>query len=172
MGLLSGRQLQRFFVQWMQTCHERSEGTLVAIDGKTLRATTDKRIKSSAIHMVSAFCAANRVVLGQVKTDDKSNEITAIPGLLKLLELKGCLVSIDAMGCQRKIAEQIVKRDADYLLAVKGNQGKLEQAFSDWYSPMMFRCGEEKGMIMIDTTRPRNQVTGEKKPDCVLPART
>lgn len=79
MGLLSGRQLQRFFVQWMQTCHERSEGTLVAIDCKTLRATTDKRIKNSAIHMVSAFCAANRVVLGQVKTDDKSNEITAIP---------------------------------------------------------------------------------------------
>lgn len=144
MGLLSGRQLQRFFVQWMQTCHERSEGTLVAIDGKTLRGAADKRIKNSAIHMVSAFCAANRVVLGQVKTDDKSNEITAIPELLKLLELKGCLVSIDAMGCQRKIAEQIVKRDADYLLAVKGNQGKLEQAFSDWYSPMMFKCGEER----------------------------
>ncbi|SIQ14014.1 Predicted transposase YbfD/YdcC associated with H repeats [Aeromonas sp. RU39B] len=144
MGLLSGRQLQRFFVQWMQTCHERSEGTLVAIDGKMLRVMADKRIKNSAIHMVSAFCAANRVVLGQVKIDDKSNEITAIPELLKLLELKGCLVSIDAMGCQRKIAEQIVKRDADYLLAVKGNQGKLEQAFSDWYSPMMFKCGEER----------------------------
>lgn len=78
----------------MQTCHERSEGTLVAIDGKTLRGTADKRIKNSAIHMVSAFCAANRVVLGQVKIDDKSNEITAIPELLKLLELKRVVWSV------------------------------------------------------------------------------
>lgn len=144
MGLLSGQQLQRFFVQWMQTCHEMSDGTLVAIDGKTLRGTADKRIKNSAIHMVSAFCAANRVVLGQVKTEAKSNEITAIPALLNLLELKGCLVSIDAMGCQRKIAKQIVEKGADYLLAVKGNQGKLEQAFDAWYSPQMFKSGMEE----------------------------
>lgn len=94
--------------------------------------------------MVSAFYVANRMVLGQVKIDDKSNEITAISELLKSLELKGFLVSIDVMGCQRKIAEQIVKRDADYLLAVKGNQGKLEQAFSDWYSPRMFKSGGER----------------------------
>ena len=94
-------------------------GALVAIDGKTLRGTADKRIKNSAIYMVSAFYVANRMVLGQVKIDDKSNELTAIPELLKLLELKGCLVSIDAMGCQSKIAEQIVKKDADCLQAVK-----------------------------------------------------
>lgn len=141
MGLLSGRQLQRFFVQWMQSCHEKSDGTLVAIDGKTLRGTADKNVKNSAIHMVSAFCSANRVVLGQVKTEAKSNEITAIPELLALLELKGCLVSIDAMGCQRKIAQKIVQKGADYLLAVKGNQGKLEEAFDNWCSPAMFKDG-------------------------------
>lgn len=141
MGLLSGRQLQRFFVKWMQSCHEKSDGMLVAIDGKILRGSAGKYVKNSAIHLVSAFCAANRVVLGQVKTEAKSNEITAIPELLTLLELKGCLVSIGAMGCQRKIAKQIVQKGADYLLAVKGNQGKLEQAFDNWYSPMIFKCG-------------------------------
>jgi predicted transposase YbfD/YdcC len=105
MGLLSGRQLQRFFVQWMQTCHERSERTLVAIDGKTLRATADKRIKNSAIHMVnmvSAFCAAKRVVLGQVKTDDKSNEITAIPELLNLIGIEGLFSQYRCNGLPAK----------------------------------------------------------------------
>ena len=75
--------------------------------------------------MVSAFSAANKVVLGQIKTSEKSNEITAIPKLLELLELKGCLIIIDAMGCQREIADKIVHQEADYLLAVKDNQGKL-----------------------------------------------
>lgn len=78
------------------------------------------------------------MVLGQVKTSEKSNEITAIPELLQLLELKGCLVTLDAMGCQRKIAQTILDKEADYLLAVKGNQGKLAEAFDAWYTPTMW----------------------------------
>ena len=88
---------------------------MVAIDGKSLRGTYDKTKRDTAIHMVSAFCAGNQVVLGQLKTSEKSNEITAIPELLQLLELKGCLVTLDAMGCQHKIAQAILKKKADYL---------------------------------------------------------
>ena len=84
--------------------------------------------------MVSAFAAANNVVLGQIKTDQKSNEITAIPALIDLLDLRGCLVTLDAMGCQRDIAKKIVDKGADYLLAVKGNQGKLHDAFENHFS--------------------------------------
>ena len=104
------------------------------IDGKTARRSYDKGKDKGAIHMVSAFAAANELVLGQIKINDKSNEITAIPELLELLEIRGCLVTIDAMGCQRDIACKIVDQDADYLLAVKGNQGKLHEAFKNHFS--------------------------------------
>ena len=103
----------------MQATSKRTNGELVAIDGKTLRSSYDRNSRQSTIHMVSAFAAQNRLVLGQVKTDAKSNEITAIPELLALLDIKGCLVSIDAMGCQTEIASTIVEGGGDYLLAVK-----------------------------------------------------
>lgn len=138
MGMISGKQLQTLFCQWMKNCHTLTAGSVVAIDGKSLRATYDKSKRDSVIHMVSAFCAQNSMVLGQIKTATKSNEITAIPDLLQLLELKGCLVTLDAMGCQHKIAQEIIKKKADYLLAVKGNQGKLADAFDNWYSPEMW----------------------------------
>ncbi len=118
----------------MNACHKVSQGDVIAIDGKTLRRSYDKSKKRDAIHRVSAFSAANNVVLGQLKTEEKSNEITAIPELLKLLEIKGCLVTLDAMGCQRDIARAIVEKEVDYLLAVKGNQGKLEKAFDHHFS--------------------------------------
>ena len=138
MGMLSGKQLQKLFITWMQDCHTLTEGSVVAIDGKSLRGTYDKSKRDNVIHMVSAFSAENQVVLGQLKTATKSNEITAIPELLQLLELKGCIVTLDAMGCQRKIAQEIIRKKADYLLAVKGNQGKLADAFDNWYSPAMW----------------------------------
>lgn len=138
MGMISGKQLQTLFSKWMKDCHTLTAGSVVAIDGKSLRGTYDKSKRNSVIHMVSAFSAENQMVLGQLKTADKSNEITAIPKLLQLLELKGCLVTLDAMGCQRKIAQSIIKKKADYLLAVKGNQGKLADAFDNWYSPAMW----------------------------------
>jgi predicted transposase YbfD/YdcC len=112
MNLISAKQLQKSFAAWMKDCHEATGGDVVAIDGKTIRGTYNKNKRSGVIHMVSAFSAENQVVLGQVKTAEKSNEITAIPELLKLLELRGCLVSIDAMGCQKDIAQQIVDKGA------------------------------------------------------------
>ena len=98
-------------------------GQVIAIDGKVLRRSHDKGIGKAAIDMVSAWATANRLVLGQVKVDEKSNEITAIPQLLEALEVSGCIVTIDAMGCQTDIAEQIMDRQADYVLALKENQG-------------------------------------------------
>jgi len=106
--LLDPVQFQSCFLRWMQAVAEVTAGEVVAIDGKTLRRSFEKGTAKRAIHMVSAWATENGVVLGQRKVDTKSNEITAIPALLQLLALKGCIVTIDAMGCQRAIAEKIV----------------------------------------------------------------
>lgn len=111
-------QLQRSFISWMQKVHTLTKGEVVAIDGKTLRSSYNRENRQSAIHMVSAFATGNGVVMGQIKADTKSNEITAIPELLHLLDIKGCLIIIDAMGCQKTIAKTIINKGADYLLAV------------------------------------------------------
>ena len=100
---------------------------VIAIDGKTMRGTNGKKDFKAAIHMVSAFAARERLVLAQIKVDAKSNEIVAIPALLDLLSIEGAIVTIDAMGCQRDIAEKIVAKKADYILALKGNQGTLRE---------------------------------------------
>ena len=106
----------------------------MAIDGKTLRRSFDAASSKSAIHMVSAWATANHISLGQVVVDEKSNEITAIPKLLEILEISGCLVTIDAMGCQTEIAQAIVDAKADYVLAVKDNQPTLHEGI-DWILP-------------------------------------
>jgi predicted transposase YbfD/YdcC len=133
-ALLDPDAFQRCFIHWVQAVHETVQG-VVAIDGKTARRSHDHGKGKKALHLVSAWATENGVALGHVKTDDKSNEITAIPELLKLLQLKGCLVTIDAMGCQRDIAQAILDAGADYLLAVKGNQETLcedvEQEFKE-----------------------------------------
>ncbi|HCB4956206.1 ISAs1 family transposase [Salmonella enterica] len=123
------KKFQECFVKWMQDCHAVTDGKVIAVDGKTVRRSYDKSKRKGAIHMVSAFSTANSVVMGQVKTNEKSNEITAIPELLNMLDIKDKLITIDAMGCQKDIAELICKKEGDYLLAVKGNQGKLYNAF-------------------------------------------
>lgn len=123
-SLLSPEAFQESFISWVRSLTGVFEG-LVAIDGKTLRRSHDRRSGKAAIHMVSAWASENSFVLGQVKTEEKSNEITAIPELLRALSLKGCLVTIDAMGCQKAIAKQIVEQGGDYLLALKGNQSNL-----------------------------------------------
>lgn len=130
---LCPEQLQRCFINWMAAVEGATEGKIVAIDGKTLRHSYDKKKRKAAIHMVSAFAAENGVVLGQRKTMDKSNEITAIPALLDFLDVKGCIVTIDAMGCQEKIVEKIVAKEADYVLAVKGNQKQLHEEIIDFF---------------------------------------
>ena len=122
---LDPEQMQSCFVSWVNAISQLLEAEVVGIDGKTLRHSYDKSAGIAAIHMVSAWASANRLVLGQRKVDDKSNEITAIPALLSVLEISGCIVTIDAMGCQREIASAIVARGADYVLALKGNQGGL-----------------------------------------------
>ena len=140
---LEPEQLQQCFLKWIQSISQITFGEIVAIDGKTLRHSYDKSKSKPAIHMVSAWATANRLVLGQVKVDEKSNEITAIPKLLKVLSLKGCIVTIDAMGCQKEIVKQIVAQDADYVITLKKNQGNLysrvENLFTK-YSSSRFSC--------------------------------
>ena len=131
---LNAKIFQECFLSWVHSVVEVVDGEVIPIDGKTLRRSHDSSSGKSAIHMVSAWAASNRLVLGQVKTNEKSNEITAIPELLKLLEIKGCIVTIDAMGCQKKIAEQIVQHGGDYVLGLKGNQGSLLKAVETVFS--------------------------------------
>jgi len=133
--LLDPVQFQACFVSWMQAVVAATAGEVVAIDGKALRRSFAQGTAKRAIHMVSAWATANGVVLGQRKVDAKSNEITAIPELLDLLALKGCIVTIDAMGCQRAIAQKIVEQGADYVLALKGNQPTLEQVVEGFLVP-------------------------------------
>jgi predicted transposase YbfD/YdcC len=122
---LDVEQFQTCFIAWIASIQELTAGEVIAVDGKQLRRSHDAAAGKAAIHMVSAWATANGLVLGQRKVDEKSNEITAIPELLEKLEIRGCLVTIDAMGCQTKIAETIVDKGADYLLALKENHGLL-----------------------------------------------
>ena len=122
---LDPEQFQACFLRWIAAVSEVTNGQVIAIDGKVLRRSQDRRNDKAAIDRVSAWAAANRLVLGQVKVAEKSNEITAIPQLLEALEIAGCIVTIDAMGCQTDITEKIVEREADYVLGLKENQGHL-----------------------------------------------
>lgn len=126
-------QFEACFHSWIQAVFELTEGQVVAIDGKRVRRSHDRRNGKSAIHLVSAWATANHLVLGQVKVDEKSNEITAIPELLELLVLNNCIVTIDAMGCQREIAEKIIDAEADYVLMVKDNQSHLLEDISFYF---------------------------------------
>lgn len=121
-------EFETCFFNWVADVVKLTNGEVVAIDGKRVRGSYDSASGRSAIHMVSAWAQENSVVLGQVKVDDKSNEITAIPKLLELLDLRGCIVTMDAMGCQTEIAEKIVEQKADFLLGLKGNQGNSLEA--------------------------------------------
>ncbi|HEY2761747.1 MAG TPA: ISAs1 family transposase [Pirellulales bacterium] len=127
-------EFEKCLLRWTTALHEVTGGQVIAIDGKTLRRSFDRAAGKSAIHMVSAWATANHISLGQVVVDGKSNEITAIPKLLEILELSGSIVTLDAMGCQKEIAQKIVDQRADYVLAVKDNQPKLCQAIADFFS--------------------------------------
>jgi len=119
------KHFQSCFLRWIHEICQLTSGEIVPIDGKTLRHSYDSELGQSAIHMVSAWAATNRMVLGQVKVSEKSNEITAIPELLDVLDIADCIVTIDALGCQKEIAARIVEKDADYVLALKSNQEHL-----------------------------------------------
>lgn len=115
-------QFQHCFLTWVQSAVTMTDGAVIACDGTTVRRAHDRDAGKAAVHMVSAWASAHRLLLGQRAVEEKSNEITALPALLNLLMLKGCIVTIDAMGCQTAIARTIIDREADYVLALKENQ--------------------------------------------------
>jgi predicted transposase YbfD/YdcC len=126
-GRLAPDQFQTCFTNWILSVSELTKGQVIAIDGKTLRRSHDKTLGKGAIVMVSAWATANRLVLGQVKVDDKSNEIKAVPELLRALDISGCIVTTDAMGCQKEIAALVVEGKGDYVLALKDNHPLLSE---------------------------------------------
>ena len=131
LSLLKPAAFQECFQRWIGECllgNADGSHRTIAIDGKTMRRSHNHAAGLGPLHMVSAFASEHGIALGQIATEEKSNEITAIPKLLKALALEGCIVTIDAMGCQKAIAEQIIEQDGDYLLALKGNQERLSEA--------------------------------------------
>jgi predicted transposase YbfD/YdcC len=138
-ALLDPDEFRKGFLSWIRAIQKLTRRQVIALDGKKLRRSHDHRLGKKAIAMVSAWATANHLVLGQVQVRSKSNEITAIPELLRWLEVSGCIITIDAIGCQPKIAAKIVKKDADYVLAVKQNQGQLFEDVKDLFAG----CQEE-----------------------------
>lgn len=130
---LDARAFQQHFNRWVKQVFTVTKGDIIAIDGKTIRRSYDRATDQEAIHVVSAWAQQHGLVLGQLKTAAKSNEITAVPELLEQLYVKGCIVTLDAMGCQKDIARRIVERGADYVLPVKANQGRLQTDLQDWF---------------------------------------
>jgi predicted transposase YbfD/YdcC len=132
---LNPQQFHQCFLNWIKSISQITLGEVIALDGKSLRHSSEKKAGLQPINMVSAWATKNRLVLGQLKVDKKSNEITAIPELLKVIEVAGCIVTIDAMGCQQEIVKLITEQDADYIITLKKNQVQLyknvEQLFKE-----------------------------------------
>lgn len=138
-SLIDPKQLELCFQRWMAALASVSQGDLIAIDGKTIRRSFDKANDKAAIHLVSAWCETNRLVLGQLATDEKSNEIKAIPALLAMLKMEGAVITIDAMGCQKDIAQTIVKKKGHYVLQVKKNQPGLHDRIKETFDELTGR---------------------------------
>jgi len=149
---LKPEELQSCFISWMQAVHQVTNGELLNVDGKTLPGAKERGNNRSLIHMVSVWSATNHLVLGQRKVDEKSNEITAIPELLRLLEIRGCLVSIDAMGCQTEIAKTIISQGADYVLALKANQGNLHEDVVQLFNSSLVLSDSNNVLNQFSTT--------------------
>lgn len=130
---MNSATFQACFTRWVSTVCDSLVGQVVAIDGKTMCGSHERRLGKKAIHMVSAFASTQGITLGQLKTAEKSNEITAIPELIAMLDLKGSIVTIDSMGCQTEIAKAITEQGADYVLALKGNHGKLHEQVGEFF---------------------------------------
>ncbi len=147
---LDPEQFQACFARWMETVASVLPTQVIALDGKTVRGSHDRATGKAAIHLVSAWASANRLILAQVKVDDKSNEITAIPELLRALAIDGCIVTIDAMGCQRTIAQQIIDAGGDYVLALKENQETLYHDVVDLFAQAQAGTIDE---LVVDASR-------------------
>ena len=159
-GLLDRQQFAACLFRWTQAIHEATGGKLIAIDGKALRRSFARKSRKAMLHLVTAWSSENGLTLGQVACQEKSNEITAIPELLKLLSLKGCTVTIDAMGCQKDIAEQIRERNGHYVLALKGNQSGLQEDMQ-----ALFEEGMEKDFEGIQHDVYETAETGHGRTD-------
>jgi predicted transposase YbfD/YdcC len=140
---INPQELEQCFFDWVSSLVETVSG-VIAIDGKTMRRSYDKKKGIKPLHMVSAWASENRLVLAQLATEKKSNEITAIPELLKILDLKDCIVTIDAMGLQKKIVKQIVEQNGDYAIALKKNQGTFYKKVSE-----TFEVAKKEGFTQI-----------------------
>ena len=155
--VLNPRQFERHFISWVQGLKdEQIMERVISIDGKTVRGSNDSFHNRSPLHSVHAWSVENGICLGQLSCGEKTNEITVIPQLLDLLDIKGSIITIDAMGTQRAIAEKIVEKGGDYILAVKGNQGGLEEevhALCEQSRPVSDSCQVEKGHGRIETRR-------------------
>ena len=126
-SMLNPKEFERFFIEWTKQATNLTAGELISIDGKTLRGSHDRHRGKEAIHLVNAWADANSMVIGQLQSEGKKNEIKTIPKLIDLLAVQGCVISIDAMGCQKEIAKKIISEKADYILAVKDNQPSLNK---------------------------------------------
>lgn len=140
---LDPQAFQECFMRWMQCVREKTGGDVVSVDGKTLRNSFDQASGKAAIHMVSAWSAANQCVLGQTQVDAKSNEITAVPRLLELLDISGCIITMDAMGCQKEHAKLIQEKKGDYVFALKGNQGIFHEEVKTFFEDAMSLAFED-----------------------------
>ena len=132
--LLNADQFQQRFMRWVESHFSVSTGQVIAVDGKTVRGSRDKFRGQEAIHLVSAWASESGVLLGQHKVETKSNEITAVPELLKLLFIKGCIVTVDALNCQKTFAQTVIDQQADYVFALKANHPQLHQDVVDWFA--------------------------------------
>lgn len=157
--LLSPEKFSAVFLSWTQSLRRAVGAEVVALDGKTVRRSFDSAKGQSAIHLVSAWASANGLVLGQIKVDDKSNEITAVPELLRALELAGCIVTMDALNCQKTIAKEIKEADADYALSLKGNHETahdeiktfLDAAIAEAFAPKLPGAKRSAGAATLAT---------------------
>ncbi len=154
-AVLDAEHFQTCFVDWVQAVERVTKGQVVAIDGKMLRRSHDRGLGQEALHMVSAWASGSGLVLGQIKVDDKSNEIPAVPELLEMLKLEGCIVTLDALHCQTQTVEAILEKKADYVLPVKENQPRLLEALQG-----LFDDAKEMRWVECDSFRTENQGHG------------
>lgn len=138
-SLLETKEFQEFFLGWIRKIGDKSQGRIISLDGKSLRRSHDRSRGKEALHLVHAWASENHFLLGEVKTDAKSNEITAIPELLKVLDLAGAIVTIDAMGTQKEIAGKIQEKKGDYVLALKGNHGVFHKEVKEYWEDSKLR---------------------------------
>jgi predicted transposase YbfD/YdcC len=156
---IAPEEIEECFMDWVRAIRRDYEREIIAIDGKTVRGHF--RSGAKALHIVSAWATENRLVFGQVKTEEKSNEITAIPTLLEKLALEGCIVTIDAMGCQHKIADLVVQKKADYLFSLKGNQETLHEDVKEYFEGLDFSLPAAAGRhIRFDSVSTHEQRHG------------